>query len=141
MALPALLRSSNLPTLHDVSVQELDSSESSLRRPPVSRKRRRSDAEVTPVPKRPRSVPYGPRQQTVSDPFPIVTTIPDTSQFEHWFKDYFEIPERVATDGLDIHTPVDVDLFRDWTVVNLPRVDLSLNPCTWKLPQYSLYQC
>jgi C-terminal domain of homeodomain 1/Homeobox KN domain len=81
----------------------------------VSRKRRLSDADAHPIPKRPRGLVVAPRPQAVSDPLPTSIAVTEASDFDAWFRRNFDVPDAVTLQEPDPSTPVEVELFRDWT--------------------------
>jgi hypothetical protein len=81
----------------------------------ASRKRRLSDADAHPVPKRPRGLFVAPRPQAVSDPLPTSIAVTEASDFNAWFRRNFDVPDAVTLQEPDPLTPVEVELFKDWT--------------------------
>jgi C-terminal domain of homeodomain 1 len=83
--------------------------------PSASRKRRLSDADAHPAPKRPRGLFVAPRPQAVSDPLPTSIAVTEASDFDAWFRRNFDVPDAVTLQEPDPLTPVEVELFKDWT--------------------------
>ncbi|KAI0936810.1 hypothetical protein AcV5_004857 [Taiwanofungus camphoratus] len=83
---------------------------------PVCRKRRLSDMNSHPAPKRPRGTHCGPRPQAVSDPLPLAsgTDARSTSPFDSWFETNFDITQGVSTAAIDPDIPLDIEVSTDW---------------------------
>jgi hypothetical protein len=82
-----------------------------------NRKRRLSDADSYPTPKRPRGLAVGPRPHAVSDPLPPSNGVSEALDLDNWFQFNFDIPDPVTAEDLDPSTPIEVELFKDWTLL------------------------
>jgi hypothetical protein len=118
MILPPSPQSPRLVNLSNVTQYSLLSETTSVdTNSSRNRKRRLSDADSQPMPKRPRGLHVGPRLHAVSDPLPLSSPASEASKVDNWFQFNFDIPDAVIAEDLDPSTPVEVDFFKDWTLL------------------------
>ncbi|KAI0964033.1 hypothetical protein AcW1_000951 [Taiwanofungus camphoratus] len=103
-------------TPHLSLLETVETSNATVQSAPLRRKRRLSDTHDCPYPKRPCSLPAGPRLHAVSDPLPLVVNedAERSSVLNSWSMFNFDSPEVVSIAHPDPSAIFDIEVSNGW---------------------------